>query len=82
VRRPRTEGWESKLTPQERVELEEMRTHVDALELEYERTSLPATLGTLKTAKIRLVRHTSSLQRQVADAIIRVRFYSYSFNNH
>jgi hypothetical protein len=50
-----------------------MRANVDALEAEYERTSQPMILETLRTAKVRLGKHTSKLQRQVADQLVNVR---------
>jgi hypothetical protein len=71
-RRPRQQGWESKLSPADLAELEDLRTNVDDLEEEYERTDLPATLESLRISKIRLTRRTAALQRQVADSLIRV----------
>jgi hypothetical protein len=75
IRRPRRLGWESKLSPTEAVDLHRIRTEVDDLETEYERSSSEITLTSLMAAKIRLVRRTALLQRRVADSVLSVRSY-------
>jgi hypothetical protein len=77
VRRPRTQGWESRLSPVEAAELLSLRTNVDALEVEYERSSLEITLTTLNEARIKLIRRTTSLHRRVADDLIKVSIISF-----
>ncbi len=54
------------------VELNGLRAEVDELEEEYERAGNDLILERLTTARIRLMRRTATLHREVADILIDV----------
>jgi hypothetical protein len=79
-RRPRRLGWESKLAHTDAADLLALRSTVDHLEEEYERSSTEITYESLITAKVKLVRRTAVLQRQVAEILLAVRVLSQTKN--